>query len=102
MSTATLTCPKCVGEMQTIDRSGIHVERCKTCGGIFLDHGELERLMGAERSYYRRDDDDDDDWDDDDRWRGGLPWQRDREERPGEYGRKKKRRGFLDDFLDFG
>ena len=44
----TLRCPKCAGEMVTYERSGIHVDQCRECRGIFLDRGELERLVDAE------------------------------------------------------
>lgn len=100
MSTMTdLMCPKCHAPMRVMDRNGVTIERCTECGGIFLDRGELERLMRAEGEYNeraytsnRRDDDDDDD---DDRERGyrdanGQPY------------KKKKKRGFLDDLFDFG
>jgi uncharacterized protein len=43
-----LTCPKCRGDMRTYERSGIVVDQCVECRGIFLDRGELERLMDAE------------------------------------------------------
>jgi Zn-finger nucleic acid-binding protein len=37
-------CPKCAGEMDeyvfAFD-SGIYIDRCQDCGGIFLDEGEL-------------------------------------------------------------
>jgi hypothetical protein len=32
----------------SLERSGITLERCTECGGIFLDRGELERLEEAE------------------------------------------------------
>ena len=43
-----LSCPKCAAEMVTYERSGIHVDQCRECRGIFLDRGELERLVDAE------------------------------------------------------
>ena len=49
MTTAhELVCPKCGGRMRTYERSGIIVEQCEECRGIFLDYGELERLIDAE------------------------------------------------------
>jgi len=45
---AELLCPKCQAPMTTIERSGVTIERCTECGGIFLDRGELERLETAE------------------------------------------------------
>ncbi len=44
----TLACPKCGGSMLAYERTGIVVEQCQECRGIFLDHGELERLIEAE------------------------------------------------------
>lgn len=43
-----LRCPKCAAEMVTYERSGIHLEQCRECRGIYLDRGELERLVDAE------------------------------------------------------
>jgi uncharacterized protein len=96
---ADLTCPKCQGSMRSYERSGITVDQCTDCRGVFLDRGELERVIDAEGSYYeerglrgRRDDDDDDDY-------------REREHAGGfggfGGGRKGRRReGFLGDLFD--
>ena len=43
-----LECPKCHGVMRTYARAGLIVELCEDCRGIFLDQGELERLIEAE------------------------------------------------------
>ena len=48
----TLTCPKCQGAMRTYERNGVHVDQCGECRGIFLDRGELERLIDAEEQYH--------------------------------------------------
>lgn len=40
-----LTCPKCRGAMTSYERSGVVVDQCTECRGIFLDRGELERLL---------------------------------------------------------
>lgn len=47
-----LTCPKCHGAMRSYERNGVHVDQCTECRGIFLDRGELERLMDAENSWH--------------------------------------------------
>jgi uncharacterized protein len=47
-----LTCPKCHGAMRTYERNGVHVDQCTECRGIFLDRGELERLVAAENSWH--------------------------------------------------
>ncbi len=38
--------------MRTLDKSGVHIEQCDGCHGIFLDRGELEQIASAERSFY--------------------------------------------------
>jgi Zn-finger nucleic acid-binding protein len=43
-----LTCPKCHGDMRQYERSGIHVDQCTECRGVFLDRGELDGLVDAE------------------------------------------------------
>lgn len=55
MNLSTLACPKCGADMRTYERSGIHVDQCGECRGVFLDRGELERLMDAEAAHYARD-----------------------------------------------
>ena len=43
-----VTCPKCGGTMRTYERSTITVDQCADCRGIFLDRGELDRLIDLE------------------------------------------------------
>ena len=38
--------------MRTFDRQGVHIDRCDGCQGIFLDRGELERIVIAEERHY--------------------------------------------------
>lgn len=91
MTATRIECPKCFSEMRRIERSGVVIDRCTGCGGIFLDRGELEQLVQSENAYFeRRYSYDDDDDDQDDR----------REVRdPGK--KRKTRRGFLEDLFDF-
>ena len=46
-----MTCPKCHGEMRVYERSGVTVDQCTECRGIFLDRGELEKLFEAEATW---------------------------------------------------
>lgn len=41
-------CLRCAGPLRTYLRSGVQIEQCEDCRGIFLDAGELERLIDAE------------------------------------------------------
>jgi Zn-finger nucleic acid-binding protein len=52
-ATTDLVCPKCQGRMRTYERSGVTVDQCTECRGIFLDRGELERLVDAEQGWQR-------------------------------------------------
>ncbi|MFU8851310.1 zf-TFIIB domain-containing protein [Micromonospora sp. SL1-18] len=49
-----LTCPKCHGEMRQYERSGVIIDQCGECRGIFLDRGELEKLFEAEANWNRQ------------------------------------------------
>lgn len=48
---AEMSCPKCKGEMRQYERNGVTIDQCEECRGIFLDRGELERLVEAESKY---------------------------------------------------
>jgi len=87
-------CPRCEVEvLEERTREGVNIDVCTGCRGIWLDRGELERLIARagdppedrtredrrgrrDIDDRRRDDDrrrrDDDDDDDDDRGRGGF------------------------------
>ena len=47
-----LTCPKCQGVMRSYERNGVTIDQCTECRGIFLDRGELDRLVDAENSWH--------------------------------------------------
>ncbi|MEU5932957.1 zf-TFIIB domain-containing protein [Micromonospora sp. NPDC047187] len=51
---SSLTCPKCHGEMRQYERSGVVIDQCGECRGIFLDRGELEKLFEAEANWSRQ------------------------------------------------
>ncbi len=113
-----MNCPKCNIALSMTDRQGVEIDFCPTCRGVWLDRGELDKIIersgltsappaaipaaeaGArsaaappampppQRDYRRRDDDDDD--------------YRHRGQQAGydSHGRKKKK-GFLGDLFDF-
>ena len=51
---ADLVCPKCQSPMRSYERNGVTIDQCTGCRGLFLDRGELERLVDAESTYYER------------------------------------------------
>lgn len=113
-ATPTLTCPKCAGSMRTYERNGITIDQCTDCRGIFLDRGELERLIEAEDVHYGQAANPRPGLDDrypepgyadpggrsgghgDDKHGGG------KHGGSGEDPRRRRRGGFLGDLLDFG
>jgi Zn-finger nucleic acid-binding protein len=96
-----LVCPKCESPMRSYERSGITIDQCTGCRGVFLDRGELERLVDAEGSFYEE--------------RGAFREEPVREEHDVRHERdfrqesgghrkpykKRKKESFLSDFLDF-
>lgn len=61
-----MNCPVCPSTMLVMaDRQGIEIDYCPQCRGVWLDRGELdkviERSQAAAPQSYRDDDDDDDD-----------------------------------------
>lgn len=43
-------CPNDNTEMREINRDGVLVDICPTCRGVWLDRGELEKLLGSIRA----------------------------------------------------
>ena len=43
-----MKCPKCGGDLNEVVFRGIRIDRCKSCQGVWLDNGELEKLAGQE------------------------------------------------------
>ncbi|HEV2126198.1 MAG TPA: zf-TFIIB domain-containing protein [Chloroflexota bacterium] len=102
-----MKCPSCGETLAITDRQGIEIDYCPSCRGVWLDRGELDKIIErSEREFApaarveerdgRRDyDRDRRDYDDDRRYRG---------EREHEgYGRPphRKRRGLLGELFDF-
>jgi uncharacterized protein len=81
-----MNCPNCKVELKMADRQGVEIDYCPQCRGLWLDRGELDKII--ERSGQS----------------GGLtletpqPYRRDKY-RESDYGKKKKT--FLGDIFDF-
>lgn len=41
----SVRCPKCPGKLDGYTFHGVALDRCSECGGIWLDHGELEAIV---------------------------------------------------------
>lgn len=89
--TGRLLCPACQELLVPVDRDGVEIDYCPSCRGVWLDRGELDKIlerasMGAPRHPSRRSHYDD--WHDDD-YEHKHP-------------RKRKRvKSFLEDLFDF-
>ncbi|ESQ83346.1 hypothetical protein AEAC466_13945 [Asticcacaulis sp. AC466] len=104
---SALICPVCKGAFREVIREGILIDICTQCQGVWLDRGELEKLISLTQDAkeiplppplqprpqqaYSRDHDDDDER----RYESRDHYDK--------YGRKKKKKGFdLSDIFDFG
>ncbi|MCC6360121.1 MAG: zf-TFIIB domain-containing protein [Phycisphaerales bacterium] len=96
-----MKCPKCQTGLTIADRQGVEIDFCPNCRGVWLDRGELDKIIDRAGAYSggpppvpsRRelDDDDHDYEDDDDRNR--------RQDRTA--ATKPRKRSWLGDLLDF-
>ncbi len=97
-----MQCPVDGTTLAMSDRQGVEIDYCPQCRGVWLDRGELDKLIDREaaaapvaaprerdqereRPRYRDDDDDDD------RRPGGIGG-----------GHKRKKKGFLSEIFEFG
>ena len=83
-----MKCPNCNETLVMADRQGVEIDYCPQCRGVWLDKGELDKIIERSSSFesYRGDNFKQDD----DRRKYDDP----------KYGNRKKR-GFLGDLLDF-
>jgi uncharacterized protein len=54
-----MQCPSCGGELVELDRSGVKIDACRECRGVWLDRGELDRVLERERQVVGGADDED-------------------------------------------
>ena len=106
-----MTCPACGGELVELERSSVRVDACRQCRGVWLDRGELDRIVEQERRVVAGVDDDEDDFvreltgrgkpDRSDKRYGLDPREAERIYTDYRSHRKqKKRKSFLDDLFD--
>ena len=95
----TLECPRDEGSMLVaVDRNGVTVDACPRCRGVWLDRGELDKLIDLEAAAS-------DDFANEIRGdsRGAESYDRGDKHGSGHGSKgKKKRSSFLGDMLDFG
>jgi uncharacterized protein len=89
-----MKCPVDSATLLMSERKGVEIDYCPECRGVWLDRGELDKLL----------DQVDDDWDDDSKPRReperGQAARREHD-RADTYPPKKKKKGWLSDMFEF-
>ena len=94
-----MNCPSCESvRLMMSERQGIEIDYCPQCRGVWLDRGELDKII--DRSLAASSDQESD------RDTRGYPSRPDptsghHDSHRGGYYKKKKREGFLSDLFDF-
>ncbi|MGV3616780.1 MAG: zf-TFIIB domain-containing protein [Fimbriimonas sp.] len=88
-----MLCPIDQTPLVIAQKNGVEIDYCPQCRGVWLDRGELEKIMDRSLDYRSRDRDDDDD----DRHRRTYGDPRYDEQ----YHRKRKKESWLGDLFDF-
>ncbi|MCU0705060.1 MAG: zf-TFIIB domain-containing protein [Fimbriiglobus sp.] len=100
-----MNCPVCTSALQPVDRGGIEIDVCTRCRGVWLDRGELDKLIAAASSYYggrRGEDDSDFGYTDHGRHYPPPGYGQPSGYPPPGYGhRPKKKKGFFGNLFDF-
>ena len=109
-----MRCPACGTRLVEVERAEVMIDACPECRGVWLDRGELDRLLERERrSLLATDDHRDEDFFAEVEGRrrpapvareAGKDRDRDRDRdryADDRYRKKKKRRGLLEDIFDF-
>jgi Zn-finger nucleic acid-binding protein len=52
-------CPRDGTQLVEVERSGVRVDACRTCRGVWLDRGELDKILERESQAFERQDQDD-------------------------------------------
>lgn len=105
-----MQCPVDNTRLTINERQGVEIDYCPTCRGVWLDRGELDKLIARDGDFSQRRDEREDrreeqrddsrdrrsfsDDDDNDEYRG-----RDNNSQQG--GKRHKKEGFLGDLFDF-
>ena len=105
-----MMCPNCSVELKMSERQGVEIDYCPQCRGVWLDRGELDKIIEKSQSVSPRHRDGrgwDDDHDDDSRRRKvGWGWNDDDDDDDDDRGRfrgkRRKSKSILDDLFDFG
>jgi len=88
-----MKCPVCNIALTMSDRQGIEIDYCPQCRGVWLDRGELDKLIERSTSYQQDED------------RGKSEHKREYEDKSkhhgyDEYKKKHKKKSFFEEIFD--
>ena len=86
-----MRCPLCDVNMKEVERRGVLIDVCPECKGVWLDRGELDKLLAAS---YR-------DYGEEEREESARRREHEAPEWLPPHKKKHKRRSFLEDLFDF-
>ena len=87
-----MKCPNCNETLIMADRQGIEIDYCPNCRGVWLDRGELDKIVERSASYTKQSDEP---------YREQKPYPNQPGHHNDPYYKHKKKKGFLSDFFDF-
>lgn len=85
-----MKCPSCSETLLMSDKNGIEIDYCPNCRGIWLDRGELDKIIERSSTHYSNKDNYEVDQE---------RYARDHDQRSKPY--HKKKQSFLGDLFDF-
>ena len=47
-----MKCPACSNELKMADRQGVEIDYCPSCRGVWLDRGELDKIIERSAATY--------------------------------------------------
>jgi Zn-finger nucleic acid-binding protein len=92
-----MKCPICSVELKLAERQGVEIDYCPQCRGVWLDRGELDKLI--ERSVVVQSQSHPGEYDERDEYREARTRHGGSHSHGEPY--KRKRRSFLEDIFDF-
>lgn len=100
-----MKCPIDSVDLLMSDRQGIEIDYCPTCRGVWLDRGELDKIIERNAVETQRGNDDRRNEHQDDRHDNRRAGNHRDDDRDGMFGaktKKRKREGFLGELFEFG
>jgi Zn-finger nucleic acid-binding protein len=85
-----MKCPIDSATLLMSERQGVEIDYCPECRGVWLDRGELDKLLRQADS----------EWDDDDRGGGRRQPDRHHDDRHDTRAPKKKKKGWLSEIFE--